>query len=154
MCADLGHVLINWAGAEQWLDMCVTLVFQNSPESKTYEKTLPQGLTRKTIFMRKSLLNIAELRDFSDPGIIVMGRLEDTAKARNDMIHAALSSTKAINGKWHFLKFDYGSQIHTVRPVAYSHADYQEAGKEMMALATDVQRLAERLRKFYLPQLQ
>jgi hypothetical protein len=151
MCADLGHVLINWAGAEQSLDMCVTIVFQNLPDSKRFEATLPKALHRKTGFMLKSFQNIGALKDMSDIGIVTMNQLNKLARERNDMIHAALGSTMSINGKWRFLKFDYGSVIHTVRPVEYSQSDFQEAGKEMMALAGEVELLLTRLRKFYLP---
>jgi hypothetical protein len=150
MCADLGHVLINWSGAEQSLDMCVSIVFRQFQESQKGEDGLPKALNRKTTFMRKALRKIPALNEFSEFGVPVMDQVDKLATDRNDMIHGALSSTSAINGQWRFLKFDYGSTIHTVRSVAYSQADYQEAGKEMMALAADVQRLADRLQKFLL----
>jgi len=150
MCADLGHVLIHWSGAEQWLDMCVSIVFRQFLESQKWEDGLPKALNRKTTFMREAFRKIRALSEFAEVGISVMNRMDCVATDRNDMIHGALSSTSAVNGQWHFLKFDYGSQIHTVRSVAYSQADYQEAGKEMMALAADVQRLAGRLKKFLL----
>jgi len=98
--------------------------------------------------MRKAFRKILAVGDFAEFGISVMNRVDKLAKDRHDMIHGALSSTSAINDQWQFLKFDYGSEIHIVRSVAYSQADYQEAGKEMLALAGDVQRLAGRLKKF------
>lgn len=153
MCADLGHFLINWSGAEQSLDMCVSIVFRQFQESRNGNGRLPSALSQKTKFMRKALRDIPALRDLAEFGITTMNKLEKMARDRNDMIHAALSTTSAINGQWQFVKFDYGSDIHTVRSLAYSQADYQRAGNEMMALAEDVQRLAGLLRKFlFLPQ--
>jgi len=151
MCADLGHILLNWSGAEQSLDMCVTIVFQRLPESHKWEGELPRALNRKTAFLRKAFRNIAALNEFSALGIATIDQMDTLAKDRNDMIHSALASAESINGQWHFLKFDYGSEIHTARPVAFSQADFHEAGKEMMGLAESVQLLAGRLRKRFLP---
>lgn len=150
MAADLGHVLINWACAEQSLDMCVTIVFQKFPEAQKWAGSLPRPLNKKTAFMRRALHNIPAFKDFSELGISVMDQVDKLATDRNDMIHGALASIKAVNGQWRFLKFDYGSQIHTARPLAYSQVDLQEAGKEMLALAGDANRLYGQLRKFLL----
>lgn len=146
LCAYIGHIVLNWASAEQSLDICVTMVFHHFG-GRALRKDLPRSLNRKTEFLGKAFRTIDVLKPISKSGIEIVDRMNSLSKKRHDMVHGALSVTHQIRGAWHFLKIDYGTDIHEARDVSYSSLDFQIAGSEMLALSGDVTLLASRLRK-------
>jgi hypothetical protein len=150
MCADLGHVLLNWSDAEQSLDMCVTIVFKYCG-GKKLRNDLPRSLSVKVEFMRRGFRTLDTLAPLATLGLGIMDRMSAVAAKRHDMVHSALAGVESVDGKWCFMKFDYGSDIHTVRSVSFSAQEFRDAGKETMDLAGEVQLLYTRMRKLFLP---
>lgn len=146
LCKAIGHIVLNWAAAEQSLDMCVTIVFKYCGGNKLRDD-LPRSFNLKARFMREALRKLDLLKPLAAFGLPIIDQMDALSKTRHEMVHGALTTGELINNVWHFLKFDYGTDIHTCRDVSFSIDDFQDFGKKMQGLGEGLILLTSRLQR-------
>ena len=152
LCQVIGDNSLKWAAAEQNLDLCVTIIFRLAGGSKLRKDLeLPRSLTQKTKFVRDALRRLPSLKPFADAGKLAMDEMDDLALRRNIVTHGAVLEFHRQSGTWDFLKFEYGKDIHTARPVSVSLDALEADGIAMMDLSAKVGSLSKSLLRRFAP---
>lgn len=141
----VGFVVVQWGFAEQSLDLTVATIFHRFTGDPLLKRR-PQQLRAKTTFLRECLEQFAELAPFKSEGDALLTRFSDTAKTRNDLVHAAIADLLAQGGTFTFSKIDVNqTDGHTVRSVALADSDWRAFRRELLRLGKDGQSFAKRV---------
>lgn len=129
----VGFVVIQWGQAEQSLDLIISTIYQNLGGEKL-AKRLPKMLDTKLNFIQEATANISELNSFEDRLSELKAEFRRLGVIRNDFVHGAIADTKAIDGKFSFVKFDFKKEFHIVR-------DFEIDGTHVPKLRSDLIKL-------------
>jgi hypothetical protein len=113
LCAAIGFIVLNWALAEQSLDLTVETIYTKYA-GNTLAKTLPRPFQQKVEFLRKAFETRLALHSYAAEGNKLLDRMEALATQRNDLVHGVVTSVETVDGKFLFGKLDYQAQEHII----------------------------------------
>lgn len=147
--AAVGFLTANWAIAEQGLDGCIAIVYQEL-RVRGPKDTIPRSLKKKVEFLRKSLNSLPALAQVKNEGLEVMTEVTRLATVRHDLVHGAIKELRAKDGKFSFARIDYHDQIHSMRDVEFDltkfpalSIEFVDLGSRVFALALSLLALAQ-----------
>lgn len=144
LCAAIGFFDVNWALFEQSFDRSVEVVHQSLGGS-TINKSIPRQYKQKSDFMRKAAMGIASLTPLQEELISLLDRADALADLRNDLIHGVVTQIESSDGRYKFIKADYGPLEHIYREFTFDTACFPKLVKELQALGAAMPRLGMRV---------
>ena len=133
----VGFVVVQWASAEQSLDMLVVGIF-HCCKSDSLPKRRPRNLEPKVELLQKCFSQLPELSQFKTEAGSLLPRFLAAGKIRNDLVHGAIADLESTGGTFTFAKLDLEPTIgHSVRAVRLSEAEWPAFRKELLHLGKD-----------------
>lgn len=133
----IGFVVVQWASAEQSLDMLVAAIF-HCRKNDSLLKRRPRNLEPKVALLQKCFSQFPELSEFKTEAISLLPRFLTAGKIRNDLVHGAIADLESSGGTFTFSKLDLEPTIgHSVRAVHLSQAEWPTFRKELLHLGED-----------------
>lgn len=115
LAQSVGCFVLIWANAEQWLDMCVAVVYRGLGGDVGC-KRMPKNLQPRLDFLEgrfKSLPVLAPLRGRARRVVAGFTKLSST---RHELVHGAIRDAFISGSKYKFYKFDLvDGKIHETR---------------------------------------
>jgi len=145
MAKAVGLVVLNWASAEQNLDMVVAWLWHELGGKKPGKK-IPFFLKEKLKFIRASINSDASLRSLSAEAGPVLDDVARLSELRNDLVHGAPAFIGEQEGHYVFCKFDLADGFHEVREVRMNVERYPEVTRELVALTRKTLELVKGVR--------
>lgn len=146
LCTAIGFIVINWALAEQSLDLLVETIHRECA-GKDIERNLPRAFSHKVRFLRKMFDKSVALQTFAEEGMKLLDRMESLAETRHDLVHGVVVSIETVNGKFPIDKLDYGTQEHAIRRIEFDPATYDDLTNKLVVLGKDLTMLGTSLGK-------
>jgi len=140
----IGLVVIQWAQAEQSLDMVVALLWQ-SFGGEAHARKLPVMLEPKIRFVRVCVTANSDLAEFRADAESLLAEFERLSSLRHDLIHGAVSSIAPIDGHFVFAKLDVRENVHHVREVKVPVTSYPMIMRNLVDLARNTLELVAAL---------
>jgi hypothetical protein len=139
---SIGELVVRWAMLEQSLDMCVAVVFRQCG-GRSLSKEIPRSLSVKCAFLKRAFKKLPPLVPKQYEALDILRRVDLLKGYRHDLIHAAISGTEFVGGKFAFTKLDYEADIHVVREVSFDLKTFPTQSESVLRLAIDVGNLSE-----------
>ncbi len=140
LCKVVGYVAIHWAVLEQALDFCVAITFHNGGKQEVRED-IPVSLESKVDFLKKCYRRLSPLAPVKDSAIDILIAVNNFAQKRHDLIHGAVASLEAKDGKYTLLRTVYAKQMHATREVTLDLRNFPTLSGELVDLQTRAIRL-------------
>lgn len=133
----VGFVVVQWASAEQSLDMLVATIFDFC-KNDSLLKRRPRNLEPKVELLQKCFSQLPELSQFKAEAGSLLPRFLAAGKIRNDLVHGAIADLESMDGTFTFAKLDLEPAIsHSVRTVCLSQAEWLVFRRELLHLGKD-----------------
>lgn len=142
----VGFVVVQWAQAEQSLDLIVAGLFQNYGGKRLARKNrLPVMLATKLEFLRKCLSQIPRLTSFKDEGAALVSNFNRLSQRRHDLVHGAVASLSPVDGAFVFAKLDVKTDFHFAREVRLEASEFPSLTKDLIDLGASATNLASKI---------
>jgi hypothetical protein len=111
----VGYFVLLWANAEQWLEMCVAVIYRGLGGDVCMKK-MPQALSRKLEFMEDCFARLPGLAHRRGHARRVVAGFRKLSSIRHELIHGAIGDAFIKGTKYEFYKFDLvEGKIHETR---------------------------------------
>ena len=111
----VGYFVLLWGAAEQWLDMCVAVVYRGF-DGAARLKRMPKNLHPKLEFLEDCFGALPVLTRLRGRSRRVVSGFTKLSSSRHELIHGALRDAFRRGTKYEFYKFDLiDGKIHETR---------------------------------------
>ena len=112
---SVGYFVLLWASAEQWLDMCVAVVYRGLGGDARVKK-MPKNLQPRLDFLKDCLEALPVLARLKSRARRVVSGFTKLSSTRHELIHGAIRDAFIKGTKYQFYKFDLiDGRIHETR---------------------------------------
>lgn len=140
----VGLVVLQWASAEQSLDLLVALLW-HSFDGKKHAKRLPKMLEPKITFVRACTASEASLSFCRSEAEQLLAKFESLSAIRHDLVHGAAASIAPIDNAFVFAKLDIRDGYHYHREVRIEADRYPALVDDLVALGREAHLLAAKV---------
>lgn len=146
LCAAIGFIVIQWAQAEQALDMAVNLIYRGFGGKDIADTPeIPRPLKRKIKFIRRCLNQLEGLMQFKEAGLALMTKFGDLSEERHNYVHGAIASSPLADGSTNFIKLDAKGDIHVLTEFTFNPGDFPSLTRKLLDLAGETNALCRGL---------
>lgn len=142
LCASIGFVVVNWALAEQSLDMFISVIY-NKCGGNTVVRQMPHSFQRKVEFLRKAFRKLIVLQEYAGEGNQLLDRMQALSQKRHDLVHGVVVSIDLVNGVFPIDKLDYTAQGHIFRQIAFDPKAFPQLAQDLLDLGRDLPRFGK-----------
>jgi hypothetical protein len=112
---SVGYFVLLWANAEQWLDMCVAVVYRGLGGDVRVKK-MPKNLQPRLVFLEDCFAALPVLAPLRGRARKVVSGFTKLSSTRHELIHGAIRDAFATGTKFKFYKLDLiDGKIHETR---------------------------------------
>lgn len=139
LCMAVGFIVLNWALAEQQIDILVNIAFRHAG-GRTIRKDgdIPRSLNQKIRFLDKCFTDLELFKPFAKDGCALLRRVSDLSYKRHDLVHGALENLEHVNGAFQFKKIKYEKDGHSVASFTFSPDDFSKFETSLGDLLTEL----------------
>lgn len=112
---SVGYFVLLWANAEQWLDMCVAVLYRGLG-GNVRVKRMPKSLQPRLDFMEECFGALPVLSPLRGRARKVVSGFKKLTSIRHELVHGAIRDPFISGTKYRFCKFDLvDGRIHKTR---------------------------------------
>lgn len=112
---SVGYFVLLWANAEQWLDMCVAVVYRGLGGDVRVKK-MPKNLQPRLVFLEDCFGAVPVLAPLRGRARMVVSGFTKLSLTRHELIHGAIRDAFITGTKYKFYKFELiDGKIHETR---------------------------------------
>jgi hypothetical protein len=126
LCACIGFVVVNWALAEQSLDMIISVIYDQCGGS-TIMKDKPWALKRKIRFLKLAFKQFVVLHPYAEQGIEILESLIAISEKRHNLVHGVVTGINLEDGIFPIEKLDYRNK--TVENIQFDPKGFRSSLK-------------------------
>jgi hypothetical protein len=131
----IGMVVIQWAQAEQMLDLLVAILW-HSFDGQSHLKKIPFMLGPKIDFTRKCMASNTTLATFKVRSDTLLNEFSELSTIRHNMIHGAVTTLSPIDESILFSKLDIYGGYHHHREFRILIGDYPRLLDRLISLTS------------------
>jgi hypothetical protein len=115
LALNVGYFVMLWANAEQWLDMCVAVVYRGLG-GDVRVKRMPKNLQPRLEFLEDCFDALPALARLRGRARRVVSGFKKLSSTRHELIHGAIRDAFMTGTKYRFYKFELiDGKIHETR---------------------------------------
>jgi hypothetical protein len=135
LCACIGFVMVNWALAEQSLDMIVSVIYDQCGGS-TITKDKPWALKAKIDFLRKAFKQFVALQPYAEQGNKILNSLIALSEKRHNLVHGVVTGINLEDGVFPIEKFDYRNN--TLKKIQFDPKAFPNLAQDLVDLGKTI----------------
>jgi len=135
LCACIGIVVVNWALAQQSLDMIVSVIYDQCGGS-TIMNDKPWALKRKIKFLKLAFKQFVVLQPYAEQGITILDSLIAISEKRHNLVHGVVTGINLEDGIFPIEKFDY--RINTLEKIQFDPKAFPELAQDLVDLGKTI----------------
>jgi hypothetical protein len=129
----VGFITVHWAFVEKVMDDCITIIYHNYEGKTFFTDPIPKTqLTNKIILLKKYFNKLPKLIKYKDIGLKLINTIKDLSSNRHWFIHGVI--VKLEPEFLHFIKYQYGNEIHKIEYRGFQPTDLPVYGKKIQDL--------------------